>query len=241
MHCRQQCWFYASMERIIEPSHHHWDRQPHPALMNAIYLLACHFSQLPRYTEFEAEFLVQAQWEINVALDNSDRLVDVVQASSLLAIYLCLKDHGMEGYRHVFTAARLAVGIGLHQTLTLDIIPDVGHASTPVISIPPPCDSIELRDRIFAFWQVFMVDRFWSVANGLPLALPERDNARCRILTPWPSGLAGPKLVGLILWVTIYLPCLLAFIRNPHWQARLLNCCSRNLRSQNRRNFTCLP
>ncbi|KAF8913395.1 hypothetical protein CPB85DRAFT_562742 [Mucidula mucida] len=47
----------------------------------------------------------------------------------------------------------------------------------------------ETRNRISAFWQVFIVDRCWTIANGLPLALPDGDSNHARIKTPWPMPL----------------------------------------------------
>ncbi|KAF5386848.1 hypothetical protein D9615_001984 [Tricholomella constricta] len=182
---RHQCWFYANMDRFLDCSQN--QSEPHPALINAMYLLACHFAHTPLYSEMEPAFFVQAQHEINAALDSSDRLTDIVQASSLLAVYLYMNNRVMEGYRHTFSAIRLAVGLGLHQIRTPTAMPGAYPPQAPPIPISPPRDDTELNDRIFAFWQVFMVDRCWSVAHGLPLALPDKDTAQCRILTPWPS------------------------------------------------------
>lgn len=189
MHHRHQCWFYASMDRFLveTPQAHQHSNAPHPALTNAIYLLSCHFSQTQYYMELEPAFLTQAQREINLALDSSDRLPDIVQASSLLAIYFYIKDRVMEGYRHTFCAVRLALAIGLHH-ICADSAFIHGHHPALLTQIPPPCDNTELDDRIFAFWQAFMVDRCWSVANGLPGALPSKGNAQFDILTPWPSN-----------------------------------------------------
>ncbi len=168
--------------------------------MNAIYLVACHFARSPYFSELEPTFLTRALREITVALDNQDRLVDVVQASSLLAIYLYSNSRILEGYCHSFSAARLAVGLGLHQIQYTDLVdargdgaagsPEIvgASSSTSAIASPPPKDTAELRERISTFWQVFMVDRCWSVANGLPVALPDGEHHQGRIKTPWPDA-----------------------------------------------------
>ncbi|KAG6918586.1 hypothetical protein DXG01_013388 [Tephrocybe rancida] len=139
----------------------------------------------------ESAFFVQVQHDINAALDTSDRLTDIVQASSLLAIYLYMNNRVMEGYRHTFSAIKLAVGLGLHQIQTPNALPGMYPTQVPLIPSAPPRDSREFDDRISAFWQIFMIDRCWSVANGLPLALPDKDTLQCRILTPWPTSF-GP-------------------------------------------------
>ncbi|KAK7037528.1 hypothetical protein VNI00_011020 [Paramarasmius palmivorus] len=214
---RHQCWFDGDFCRIDPtkaPLHqtqqvHRYSPEPHPALMNAIYLLACHFTRSPFYLELESTFLTRTLHEITVALDGSDRLVDIVQASCLLAVYLFSNSRILEGYCHSFSAARLAVGLGLHQLQQpknyvhqgaftgsergsssnpiAGLITGLAPSGTSPIPIPPPKDATELRERISAFWQVFMVDRCWSVANGLPVALPDGEHHQGRIKTPWPE------------------------------------------------------
>lgn len=189
---RHQCWFDGQVERFSLSNTHKFGFEPHPALMNAIYLLACHFARSPYCSEIEPVFFTRALHEITVALDNADRLVDVVQASCLLAVYLYINCRPLEGYTHSFSAARLAVGLGLHQIRPLPLPsssdPPLTYSEeiTP-IPIPPARDRAEVSDRIAAFWQVFMVDRCWSVANGLPVALPDGDCPQVRIKTPWPT------------------------------------------------------
>ncbi|KAJ7494467.1 hypothetical protein B0H11DRAFT_2004760 [Mycena galericulata] len=188
---RHQCWFDGPMERFSLSNTTQFGFEPHPALMNAIYLLACHFARSHYCSEIEPVFFTRALHEITVALDNSDRLVDVVQASCLLAVYLYINCRALEGYCHSFSAARLAVGLGLHQIRPPKLGDDpqllYGEEITP-IPIPPARDRAEVAGRISAFWQVFMVDRCWSVASGLPVALPDGDCPQVWIKTPWPTS-----------------------------------------------------
>ncbi|KAJ6500684.1 hypothetical protein C8R45DRAFT_1071233 [Mycena sanguinolenta] len=188
---RHQCWFDGQVERFSLSNTEPFGFEPHPALMNAIYLLACHFARSPYCSEIEPIFFTRALHEITVALDNADRLVDIVQASCLLSVYLYVNCRSLEGYTHSFSAARLAVGLGLHQIRPL---PPLGTDPSQLYSdeitpipIPPARDRAEMADRIAAFWQVFMVDRCWSVASGLPVALPDGDCPQVRIKTPWPT------------------------------------------------------
>ncbi|CAK5279243.1 unnamed protein product [Mycena citricolor] len=197
---RHQCWFDCQMDRFLPvTSSTQPGREPHPALMNAIYLLACHFARSPYCTEIEPVFFNRTLHEITIALDASDRLVDVVQASCLLATYLYINCRALEGYCHSFSAARLAVGVSMHQIRglggpTIDAAPLYNTGTTP-IPIPAARDQAELEDRAAAFWQVFMVDRCWSVASGLPVALPDGDSPQLQINTPWPgSPLDGSML-----------------------------------------------
>lgn len=202
---RHQCWFDADMAKFELSSAQNLGQEPHPALMNSIYLLACHFARSPHFSEIEPLFFTRALQGITAALDASDRLVDIVQASCLLATYLYVNCRTLEAYCHAFSAARLAVGLGLHQIQVpqsnpMEISMDPFAQSSPqqVTSIPiaPPRDATELRDRISAFWQVFMVDRCWSASNGLPAALPDGDYRQARIKTPWPNAPAEQIFVS---------------------------------------------
>ncbi|KAJ7684461.1 hypothetical protein DFH06DRAFT_969742 [Mycena polygramma] len=193
---RHQCgWFDGHGERFSSSlsNTHQIGSEPHPALMNAIYLLACHFAHSPYWTELEPVLFTRALREITVALDNSDRLVDAVQVLCLISVYLYVNGRALEGYTHSFSAARLAVGIGLHQ---IQPFPPAGEdlqlgyrCSEDITAIPIPAarDRSEVAERIAAFWQVFMVDRCWSVASELPVALPDGDCPQVRIKTPWPT------------------------------------------------------
>ncbi|KAJ4475615.1 hypothetical protein J3R30DRAFT_3706182 [Lentinula aciculospora] len=232
---RHQCWFFSDTTRLDTLSSGKslvGVSEPHPALMNALYLLACHFSRSPYFSELEPTFLTRALREITVALDNQDRLVDVVQASSLLAIYLYANSRILEGYCHSFSAARLAVGLGLHQIQYADLgqptnsspssdrssptgVMNLNTTSSPSsIASSPPKDQSELRERISTFWQVFMVDRCWSVANGLPVALPDGEHHQGRIKTPWPDAALDDGATGAgvfdPLGNSVYMPSLKA-------------------------------
>ena len=173
------------MDRFKNPRYH--DQGPHPALWNAICLLACHYDRSPYFAEVEPVFLTKTLQEIDAALEISDRLLDIIQASCLLAIYLYNNNRAVEGYRQAFSAVRLALGLGLHQLHPIgDLSASRRHQLSAFAPLSPPQDDAELTDRIFAFWQAFVVDRCWSAFHGLPLAFPENDDAQFRITTPWP-------------------------------------------------------
>lgn len=171
---RAQCHFYSNMTRFQLPLLQRLGEQPHPALLQAINLLGCFFSRDPQFRGLEADLLKQSLHEISVSLRHCEDLCDVVQASSLLALYCYFNGRFVEGYRHAFVAARLAVALNLHQ-------------------IEYPCPEYfqnyeAYYDRIAAFWQVYMVDRAWSGIHGILAALSE-DERRGHITTPmmWTS------------------------------------------------------
>ncbi|KAI0648376.1 hypothetical protein C8Q79DRAFT_999736 [Trametes meyenii] len=193
---RHQCAFDVHTGRfkaaLLLPA----PQRPHPSLVDAIYLLACYFSRSPPLTALEPHFLKRSLRGIAEALQNSDRIVHVLQASCLLAIYFFWHGRTLEGYYHSSIAARLAVGLGLHQIRSNEWFqfqfaragyqqdaPAPLKASVP---LKPPHDEVEYAERIAAFWQIFSVDRAWAVATGLPTALPDDDHPRSRIETIWP-------------------------------------------------------
>ncbi|KAF6758586.1 hypothetical protein DFP72DRAFT_887608 [Ephemerocybe angulata] len=113
----------------------------HPALLSAVYLLGCHFLlvsdssttdslqpfglvypiSLPpppatNYAQLKDTLLQKARKEIISAAGKPSPPVDVVQACCLFAQYYYFNGDRIQGYRHAFAAARLAMRMGLHQT-----------------------------------------------------------------------------------------------------------------------------
>lgn len=185
--------------------------QPHPALLQAINLMGCYFSRDPQLRKFETDLLQQSLHEITVSLRYCTNLCDVVQASSLLALYCYFNGRFVEGYRHSFVAARLAVALDLHQ---------IPYPSPEYLQ-----DYGAYYDRVAAFWQVYMVDRTWSGMHGILAALSE-DEYRGQITTPmmWTSDpmemmVSEPRLT-LWCFVSLFLFCSLGVV--PSTQDPLL-------------------
>ncbi|KAI0692217.1 hypothetical protein BC835DRAFT_82085 [Cytidiella melzeri] len=176
-------------------------QQPHPALVDAMCLIGCYFSHEPHHTAQEAQFLQNALSGISSALQHNDRLVQVVQASCLIAVYFFSRGRVLEGYYHSSTAARLAVSLGLHQIKPEDWYQQQFDLSSsqasqpafvsfkPSLQLGAPRDAVEYAERVATFWQVFLVDRAWSVASGLPAALPDDDSPRALIETTFPTSI----------------------------------------------------
>lgn len=175
--------------------------------MDAIYLMACYFSRLPHLSELEPHFLKRALAGISEALHQQDRMVQVLQASSLIAVYFFCQGRVLEGYYHSSTSARLAIDVGLHQIRPATewsgsqsglggVGAGSGFPTDATFPLPPVKDPIEHAERVAAFWQIFIVDRAWSVATSLPSALPDDDHPRTQIATTWPMGIADMSMVG---------------------------------------------
>ncbi|KDQ59691.1 hypothetical protein JAAARDRAFT_68290 [Jaapia argillacea MUCL 33604] len=157
------------------------DIQPHPALVNTICLLGAHFSRSPNLSGLKPLFLTRALASISDLLESSNRLVDLVQTSSLLAVYFFVHTQFLDGYRHSCCAARFAVGLGLDKLRQADSDSETRAEEwlhlqedneVPEISISPPRDRVETEERIGAYWQNIVVNRAWSAAAGLPAATP---------------------------------------------------------------------
>ena len=185
---QKQCCFYADLSRFnefpllgTEPPVNSLPGLPHPALTNAIYLLGCHFARSPLCSDLQPGFMKQTLHEIVQSLRNPEPLIDVIQASCLLAQYFYFNGRAIEGYRHSFAATRMSVGLGLHQIRP----PDLQSESVDDFMSH---DWGTISDRITVFWQIFVVDRLWSAANGLITALPDEKSACRRITTPLPTS-----------------------------------------------------
>ncbi|KAF8352231.1 hypothetical protein F5887DRAFT_1068571 [Amanita rubescens] len=179
---REHCWFYSDVQRLQKSlqSHGVTDDCPHPALLNAVFLLACHFSRSSFCSKLEPLFLARTLHQIAIALDRTDRLVDIVQATCLLAIYFYLNCQISDGYRQAFSAVRLATALGLHQI-------DITRVGISTHLWVDPKEEQQQGQKIHAFWQTYMVDRYWSTVYNLQSALPEFCGLCERITTPLPE------------------------------------------------------
>ncbi|KAK0505291.1 hypothetical protein EDD18DRAFT_1399387 [Armillaria luteobubalina] len=137
--------------------------QRHPALMNAIYLWACFVSRPEPLCEHEEHFLNQAIQAHQQGLRLADKVLDIIQASCLLSVYFLANGRLLEGSYHTSAAAALAIQ-----------------------------QKIDLRrgERVLAFWQVYNLDRCWSVVLRKPPVLPDASNPWTSITCPWPQDMA---------------------------------------------------
>ncbi|KAG9001585.1 accessory factor associated with RNA polymerase II [Tulasnella sp. JGI-2019a] len=180
---RRQCAFEVHTPRFVASLALPPAQRPHPALLNAIYLLGSHFSKSPQLSQYEALFLTRTRRGINHALENADRLLDFLQASCLLAWYFFFKGRLLEGHYHASAAARFAISSGLH---LLKVKPEGVQGTlgffnppTPVSGdrkiLAPPEDSIALGERVNLFWSIFLADRTGAIGTGLPVVIRDED------------------------------------------------------------------
>ena len=189
---RRQCCFYTNTSRFDSLSSATlFQRRPlNPSLMSAICLLGSFFSNTPLPNELQNQLLERALRNLTQSLHNQEHLMDVVQASCLIAQYFFFNNRLMEGNRHLLAAKRMAFDLGLYSLSDPDIS---DYAYDSVLQ-----DSSE---KSAVFWQVFMVDKFWSATNHCDGSLPDRFSYRYST-TPLPVK-EGMRLVSPLIIIIL--------------------------------------
>lgn len=181
---RHQCGLEINLSRLRDSLTQPLPDQPHSSLMNAIYLWACFVSRPEPLCQHEDHFLGQALEALRDGLRDGDKIVDVIRASCLLALYFFANGRFFEGSYHSSAAAALAVQCGLHSPIQEDASWLV-DANEP-FDLKPPKSGYREGERILAFWQVYNLDRCWSVATRKPSVIPDGPEA---ISCPWPQNI----------------------------------------------------
>ncbi|KAL4253303.1 Zn(2)-C6 fungal-type domain-containing protein [Abortiporus biennis] len=185
---RHQVGLEVHVGRLRDSLHLPLGEQRHPVLMNSIYLWACYLSRPGSLCEHEPLYLSRALAAVNDAVPNPSKVIDFIQASCLLSMYFLSNGRLLEGSYHASAAASLAIQWGLHQLgstdLTVGVIP-CDREST--FRLNPAKDAIEQGERVLAFWQVFNLDRCWSVALRRPATIPDSKHPWTSVITPWPQ------------------------------------------------------
>jgi hypothetical protein len=181
------------MGRLRESLNRPRSEQRHPVLMNAIFLWACFMSRPEPLSQHEDHYLNQALDALRDALRDGDNTIDIVQASCLLSTYFLANGRMLEGSYHASAAAALAVQCGLHGTVSPETATWVADPSDEL----KPCKTdLVLGERILAFWQVYNLDRCWSVALRKPTIIVDGPQGWNSINCPWPMDIAEYEAVG---------------------------------------------
>ncbi|KAF9559557.1 hypothetical protein CPC08DRAFT_807219 [Agrocybe pediades] len=182
---RKQCCFYSNTSRFDRSSSAtiYQNTPPNSALMSAIYLMGCFFARIPG---LESQLLEQTQHEVSRALHNQEQLMDLVQALCLLAQYFFFNHRAMEGKLHLQRAKLISIDFGLHQ---------ITHSDFPFdLQFPFDSATYNWQEKSAIFWQVVMVEKFWSSSNDCCEAIPDFEASNRYITTPLPV-LEGAELV----------------------------------------------
>ncbi|KDQ09507.1 hypothetical protein BOTBODRAFT_36913 [Botryobasidium botryosum FD-172 SS1] len=166
--------FYAS---LYDPNP---DTGLHPALRNTIFLLACGYYPDP-FKHLEAMFLRRTMHYMNQSLALADRLLDYLEACTLLAVYYIYKGWLIKGVCHAAAAMSFAAACGLHV-----LRPPEWHPTHSASLLPPPRSRTEIARRVRVWWMIFTLNRLAGSINS-----PESDLDDHKIETVWhlPSDL----------------------------------------------------
>jgi Fungal specific transcription factor domain len=144
--------------------------------MNAVYLWACFVSR-PEPLSQQEEFYLQRSLEAIPDALRVGQSLDVIRASCLLATYFLSNGRLLEGSYHASAAAALAEQIGLGKQA--DCLESEGKS----------------HERILTFWQVYNVDKTWSVVLQKKALISDGPEAKSTIVCPWPEDDAEYKMV----------------------------------------------
>jgi hypothetical protein len=168
--------------------------QRHPVLMNSIFLWSCYVSRPGPLSQHESHYLARALEALGDALQFRDKVIDVIQASCLLSMYFLSNGRMLEGGYHASAAASLAIQCGLHRGKSHEFNLCVGP--TDALKLPPTKDALQEGERILAFWQVYNLDRCWSVILRKPISIVDGRDPLTTISLPWPQQMADYETVS---------------------------------------------
>jgi len=158
--------------------------------MNAIYLWACFISRPEPLSQHEEHYLQHALEGLPEALRTSDKVIDVIQASCLLSLYFLANGRLLEGSYHASAAAALAVQTGLNGRPSKANWSPEGSDS----DLKPAKSDLRDGEKIHAFWQVYNLDRCWSVILRKPTTIPDDPDSPYCISCPWPQDIKDYEL-----------------------------------------------
>ncbi|KAG8897174.1 hypothetical protein FRB99_008387, partial [Tulasnella sp. 403] len=165
-------------------------KQPHRAMLEAIYLIACSFTDhLPpddphSLVKHEAHFLDRARKALADCLAYTDHFLDYLKASDLVASYLYTRGRFLEGYHQQCGATRLAISCGLHRIKTPIYDSNTILTQSPrTVLLEPPKSQVELTDRIMTWWKIYLWDKIGVIFTGFVSAVNEGPDD---IVTPLP-------------------------------------------------------
>ncbi|KAF7350560.1 Transcriptional activator protein acu-15 [Mycena sanguinolenta] len=168
-----------------------------PGLLNAVVLWANHISANSiadsRYSDEQllARAVHHVARGVAVVDPSPQRILHMIQAEVLLALYYLDGGRLLEGNYHRAGAASLAFSMGLHQ------IGSSSQGSYSLNTAQMGGDGLSRTEMIDAFWSVVILNNCFVVASDVPSSIP----CDALISTPWPThslndGAPGPFIPG---------------------------------------------
>ncbi|KAG9001272.1 hypothetical protein FRB94_003762 [Tulasnella sp. JGI-2019a] len=166
----------AQRHRFLLPFHlaQFWESvysssPPLPALLNAMYLLACYYSGNPLLVCLEMHYVARVRKMLAESLGaRSTSLVQWIQASTFLAFYLSCRGRYLEARHELAGVVPILMLCKLHTIRSSVVQPfDDDDAEAPSL-LPPPKDDFEVGERICVFWMAYHIDLLVALICGLP-------------------------------------------------------------------------
>ncbi|KAG8879715.1 hypothetical protein FRB98_005553 [Tulasnella sp. 332] len=142
---------------------------PLPALLNAMYLLACYYSGNPLLACLEMHYVARVRKMLAESLGaRSTSLVDWLHASTLLAFYLSCRGRYLEARHELAGVVPLMMLCKMHMIESSVIQSDSDDDEASPSLLPPARDNFELGERICIFWMAYHCDLLVALICGLP-------------------------------------------------------------------------
>jgi hypothetical protein len=132
-------------------------------------------------SNYESHYLSRALESLGDALRQTDKTVDIVQASCLLSLYYLSNGRMLEGAYHASAAAALVAQFGLDRSSAQQ-----NYEPLHALKIESAKDPIEEGERILAFWQAYNLDYCWSVVLRKPPVIRDGRYAFTSVSPTWP-------------------------------------------------------
>ncbi|KZT24050.1 hypothetical protein NEOLEDRAFT_495944 [Neolentinus lepideus HHB14362 ss-1] len=155
----QQLGFHVNVHKFKSSLSVGLNGTMHPALLNAMYIFGCHFSQSTSLLELKHHFLEKALHFLAEGIQSSDNLLHIIQASCLLSLYFFTHCRLLEAYQHAACAATMATSLGIHKWKASAL------KSSGIICTS---DETDLPECLAAFWQSFVLCYTLSGLARLP-------------------------------------------------------------------------
>ncbi|RSH93579.1 hypothetical protein EHS25_007937 [Saitozyma podzolica] len=176
-------------------------KRPHACLMYAMFLVTCRASHVPHIIAKEDLFYRRARAEMDQAVAHSvvttPQLFDAMRAATLIATWLFSRDQFVEVRSYnLRSPPTIAIICGLDRIPSSRFNPSTGNLwirerSSEEWGLPMPGSQLELAERIYAFWGLFLVDRCAATALHFSAGF-----VLDRITTPLPRSWAEYESIG---------------------------------------------
>ena len=145
--------------------------------------------------QHEEHYLQRSLEALPDGLQSPNKVIDVIQASCLLSMYFLANGRLLEGSYHASAAAALATQTDLGGRAYSNA--RNSSVDTMESDLKPPKNDTYEGEKILAFWQVYNLDRCWSVVLRKPCVIPDKPNSCQSICCPWPQNIDYYENVSL--------------------------------------------